>query len=345
MAAPLGAEEIKLSSSTSYFKFNIFDNSTKPFNIHVLRVDMTKEVIVKAALARNTIGRLETTGRIARRNKATAAINGMFFDKSRPHLPIGLLVIDGKIIVKSLLNRSAIGISKKNGIRFGVPKFSGFVTNNETKEKIPIFGINRPKKEDEAIIYTPEYGWTTKTNNKGLELTVEDNMIVGYAEGNSQIPRNGYVISLHGWTKNYSNTLPPGATVEAMMKLTEGWENYEQVITGGPRLVENGNIVCERAVDKENFENLAFSRKARTAIGMNKEGNLLFVVVEGKRRQVSRGATYYDLAGIMKDIGAVDAIGLDGGGSSTMYANGHVLNKLYKSYQEPVSNAIVILDR
>lgn len=299
---------------------------------------------VKAALAKGTVGRLQPVSSIAARNNAVAAVNAMFFDRSWPYLPVGLLVIDDKIVTKSLLNRSAIGISKKNGIKFGVPKFVGSVINLETNEKIPIWGLNRPRKDNEVIIYTPEYGWKTKTNHSGVELIVEDGMVVGISDGNSPVPRNGYVISFHGWTKNYTNSLPPGASIVSKYDLSEGWENFEQVITGGPRLLDGGNNVVLDRLDSEGFDSEVFGRKARTAIG--KKGSCLFlVVVEGKQSRYlrrKRGVTYNELAGIMKGLGCSDAIGLDGGGSSTMFVNDLIVNLPSSGYQQGVSNALVV---
>ncbi|MCX5749824.1 MAG: phosphodiester glycosidase family protein [Candidatus Saganbacteria bacterium] len=341
----IAAENVGVLPGIVYSSFSKDFNGNKPVKIHVLSVDFKSPSIeVRAALARGAVGRLRPVSSIAYNNGAVAAVNGTFFDKTYPYLPVGLIVIDKKIVTKSLLNRSAIGVSKKNGVKFGIPKFVGYVTNLETGQKISVWGLNRPRKEDEVIIYTPEYGWNTGTNDSGSEVIVEDGMVVGISDGNSPIPRNGYVISFHGWTKNYTNALPPGAYIEINYKLSEGWENYEQVVTGGPRLLENGNNVALDSIASENFDSEVFGRKARTAVGLS-GNNLIFVVVEGKQSRYlrrKRGVTYSELADTMKQLGCSDAIGLDGGGSSTMFVNDVVVNLPSSGYQQGVSNAIIV---
>ena len=343
-AAFLAAEERDIVPGVRYFKFTRNWSGKKPIGVHVLKVSIKQGVQVKLALARGAVGRLQTTSVIARNNEAVAAVNGTFFDIFWPHLPIGLIVIDGKIIMKSLLNRTAVGIALRTGeIRFGIPKMSGNVINISTGEKIPVFGINRPRKEGEVVIYTPEYGWKTKSNSSGVELIVEDNMVVGLSDGNSPIPRNGYVISFHGWTKNYANALPPGAIIHTDYKLTDGWDRFDQVITGGPRLLENGVNVAYESLDEEGFGSDVYGKNARTAIGVDRNGDILLVVAEGRRKRYRRlGAKFAELADLMKELGAVDAMCLDGGSSTTMYVNGRVVNRPTGGSQVGVSNAVIV---
>lgn len=63
----------------------------------------------------------------------------------------------------------------------------------------------------------------------------------------------------------------------------------------------------------------------RTAIGIVEEGHYLFVVSDG-RTDESAGLSLHDLAEFMQSIGAKTAYNLDGGGSSTMYFNGEIVN-------------------
>ena len=292
------------------------------------------------------MGRLESVSSIAKRNEAIVAVNGSFFKRKRPYLPVGLLVINGNIITKSLLNRSAVGIIDNRQIQFGIPKFVGEIVNTETADKISIWGVNRPRKENEIIVYTPEYGYKTRTNDTGVELIIEDDIVFGISSGNSPIPRNGYVISFHGWTKDYSNSLPPGAYVEAKYSLSQGWEKTDHVITGGPRLIENGGNVALACIDSENCGSDLTGRNARTAIGLTRDNKLLLVVSEGnsaRRRRIRRkGLTFSELADAMIKLGVKDAIALDGGSSSTMFLNGVTVNIPSDGFQQGVSNALLI---
>ena len=64
----------------------------------------------------------------------------------------------------------------------------------------------------------------------------------------------------------------------------------------------------------------------RTAVGYTSEGDLLLLIVDGRQSE-SRGVNLDELAKIMKDIGAVEALNLDGGGSSSIFAKGRLLNR------------------
>ena len=63
----------------------------------------------------------------------------------------------------------------------------------------------------------------------------------------------------------------------------------------------------------------------RTAIGIIDELHYVFVVSDGRTTE-SEGLSLYELAQVMKDLGCTVAYNLDGGGSSTMYFNGEVVN-------------------
>jgi len=63
----------------------------------------------------------------------------------------------------------------------------------------------------------------------------------------------------------------------------------------------------------------------RTAAGIDENGQLILMVVDGRQRN-SRGVSLAELSGLMKAIGAVRAINLDGGGSSTLIVQDKLLN-------------------
>ncbi|MFA5097538.1 MAG: phosphodiester glycosidase family protein [Candidatus Margulisiibacteriota bacterium] len=315
-------------------------------SIHAVKLDLASGSFeVFPALARETVGRLESVDSIAKRYGALVAVNGSFFKRSRPYLPLGLLVINGSVITKSLLNRSAVGISNDKEVKFGIPRFVGKIINKETGEELEIWGMNRPRKEHEIIIYTPEYGASTRTNENGVELIIEDDRVFGISSGNSPIPDNGYVISFHGWTRDYSNTLPPGANVEARYSLSEGWESIDHVITAGPRLVENSANVSGACVRDEYCGSDLIGRNARSAIGMTLDNKLLIVVSEGnsaRRNKRRKGLTYHELAETLIVLGAKDAIALDGGSSSTLFLKDRVVNIPSDGFQQGVSNALLV---
>ena len=89
----------------------------------------------------------------------------------------------------------------------------------------------------------------------------------------------------------------------------------------GPALVENGSI----SVTENEEVGTAMVSNPRTAVGITKNGHYLFVVSDG-RTEESEGLSLYELADFMKSLGAETVYNLDGGGSSTMYFEGKVIN-------------------
>ena len=94
-----------------------------------------------------------------------------------------------------------------------------------------------------------------------------------------------------------------------------------QAFTFGPGLVDGGEI----AVSEGQEVDQAMASNPRTAIGQIDELHYVFVVSDGRTNE-SAGLSLYQLAQFMKGLGCESAYNLDGGGSSTMYFDGEVIN-------------------
>ena len=90
----------------------------------------------------------------------------------------------------------------------------------------------------------------------------------------------------------------------------------------GPSLVENGEI----SVDTNTEVGQAMSSNPRTAIGIIDENHYIIIGSDGRTSE-SKGLSLYQMAEVMKSYGVKTAYNLDGGGSSTLYFNGQVINK------------------
>lgn len=101
----------------------------------------------------------------------------------------------------------------------------------------------------------------------------------------------------------------------------------------GPSLVENGEI----SVDQNTEVRQAMTKNPRTAIGIVDKNHYILVVSDGRTNE-SEGLSLYELAEVLKEYGATTAYNLDGGGSSTMYFNGNIVNN-------PTTNGHNILER
>lgn len=94
-----------------------------------------------------------------------------------------------------------------------------------------------------------------------------------------------------------------------------------QILSFGPALIENGSI----AVSESEEVGKAKASNPRTAVGIIDELHYVFVVSDG-RTDESEGLSLYELAEFMESLGVTTAYNLDGGGSSTMYFNGQIVN-------------------
>lgn len=124
-------------------------------------------------------------------------------------------------------------------------------------------------------------------------------------------------------------------------------EGVTNTLSFGPILVQNGEITSDftRVKIDNNFGNRSIQdANPRTAIGMVAPNHYVFVVVDG-RQDDSRGMTIAELAQTMKDLGATEAYNLDGGGSSTMYFMGRVVNNpLGRNQERGVSDILYLTE-
>ena len=113
----------------------------------------------------------------------------------------------------------------------------------------------------------------------------------------------------------------------------------------GPALVADGQVldgIDDVEVDT-NFGNHSIQGdQPRTAIGVVDDNHLVLVVVDGRSSGYSAGATMTELATLMKGLGAVTAYNIDGGGSSTMFFDGEVVNRPSNGGERGTSDILYI---
>ena len=120
------------------------------------------------------------------------------------------------------------------------------------------------------------------------------------------------------------------------------------VMTAGPMLIRNG-----KAVPQRNDRTFVTYRHNRTALGMKPDGTILLFTVDG-RMKLSKGMTLEELAQTLLWLGCVDAINLDGGGSTTLYLRGRPENGIVNyptdngrfdhKGERKVSNVIMLME-
>jgi exopolysaccharide biosynthesis protein len=162
--------------------------------------------------------------------------------------------------------------------------------------------------------------------------------LVSNRSGGSKIPGNGVVLSGAGdaastlsalWDDVKAGRAEPRATLTVALS-----SSVAQSVAGKPVLVRDG----ARATGSKSRAD------ARTMVGWNERGDLLLVSVDG-RQSGRTGLSVIDAANLMRTLGAVEALNLDGGGSTTFVLKGHLVNRPSTSghRERAVAVAVAIL--
>lgn len=153
---------------------------------------------------------------------------------------------------------------------------------------------------------------------------------------------------------NVEGEVPQKSLSSTFPAVAENWNPYT-AIGGAPVLIKNAKIVFDFTTTTSgkymtNYELLQtdiFSstiRPPRTVIGNTADNKLILFICDG-RQSHSDGATMLELAQIMKALGCVNALNLDGGGSSAMVANGILLNKPSDGSERAVASTVAFVKR
>ncbi|MFW5782133.1 MAG: phosphodiester glycosidase family protein, partial [Candidatus Muiribacteriaceae bacterium] len=187
----------------------------------------------------------------------------------------------------------------------------------------------------------PEYGRSTKTEEYGLEITVIKGRVFEISSKNAYIPPDGFVVAFHGGTQELLEDIKFMEELEFSVSLDEEMKNVRYAIGSGPGLIKDGEINVTST--EENFKpNLVYQRAPRTAIAIMENREVVFVTLDGRQKGYSIGMTLKELAEYLKSIGAVDAMNLDGGGSTTLVVEGKVLNRPSDKSERRINGAVII---
>ena len=251
-----------------------------------------------------------------------------------------------------------MGITKDRKVVFDNPRLDAALTlANGTSRRID--GINRPREANQVVIYTDTFGPSTTNKYKGtdvicttsdLPLRAGKPMKLKVTEvrddaADLPIPKGGVVVSAGGPAAYFlKENLKPGDELTVRCDVTSDsgvdWTLVTQAVGGGPWLVKNGAAFVD--ADVEGFAP-AFSTTThpRTAVGVTADNKLLLVTRDG-RQVISQGTSLKDLAATMIRLGAVNAINLDGGGSSEISIKGLVVNSPSDGIERPIANALIV---
>ncbi|MBS1788993.1 MAG: phosphodiester glycosidase family protein [Acidobacteria bacterium] len=323
------------------------------WTINILQVD-PKRAGLRLAQAMDEIAGAETTSSMAARYGALAGINGGYFRTTGivRGEPVGALVIGEKLLSEPVKNRAALAIFDDGKQIHAAVTHVTTVAELRAQDKIasPINGFNRPREKDELMVFTPEFHRTTLTNSDGAEFIVQRNRVTSVKDsiGSQRIPNNGFVISATGKAREWAlKHLRTGTRIEISTKIkTEPTIAFKPdfILGGGPQLVADGKKSFASEATRYS-DSLYRQRHPRTAIGWRTNGTFILLTVDGRQKQ-SVGMTLDELAELMLELGCVEAMNLDGGGSTTMVVKNKIVNSPSDATGErAVSDALLIFPR
>jgi exopolysaccharide biosynthesis protein len=305
--------------------------------IHLLEVDFSKGARIENLLASDRMMTKESVSKMAARSDARAAVNASYFFKDGGMA--GLLAMNGKLLAAPVKRRTAFGIGADNAIFFERCVFKSEIEFGNGRK--PLDGINRPCGTNEVVLFTGEFGERTPMGAT-REYTVISGLMISEGQGNSCIPLDGFVLSSKGSTWLDDAALEVGQEVFFHDNLPATLADARLAVGGGPRLVRAGKVEIDWK--SEGFDkSFAETPAPRTAIGVKADGRLLIVTVDGRQKGYSDGMSLGELAKLMIKFGAVDAVNMDGGGSTTIVVDGSVRNRPSDGQERAVTNSLAVM--
>lgn len=255
-------------------------------------------------------------------NRVIAAVNGDFYDMSSG-VPLGMFMGSGTMLTSPPGNWFAFGLKTDGTTIYGPsPKLTRTLAIGGTNTELT--SINRARGTNDVVLYTPDFYTTTMTNDLGDEIVLDvvsgevksgQTLLLKVTEvhkdkGNVPLAAGKVVLSASGSQRSILSGLQPGDEVSVSLNLEGAWSDVTMAIGGSTLLVKDGAA-------QPNSDPAAHPR---TAIGTKADGSVVLLEIDGRQPGFSEGVTLAELGQIMKDIGVVNAINLDGGGSSTFIA-------------------------
>jgi hypothetical protein len=302
------------------------------------------------------LGKDGTQGRdtvlsMAERRGALAAVNAGFFATSGD--PAGIFKINGLLVSDTSRPRGAVGFARPEGPPLIFDRVTARARLRIAGVTVPATGIDAPRGAQSVMVYTPRYGSDTRTTGDGVEWTLAGRPLRVTAIRKSEaspIPAAGFVISASG-------ALPPALARLALRDRVDvlssyatalgtspaDWQRADDIVGGAGLLLWRGREVRDWKEEQLPIEGFVDARHPRTLIGRDREGDTWLAVVDGRQPGHSVGMSLPELTALARRLGLVDALNLDGGGSTTMVVKGRVVNRPSDPIPRPVSDAIVVL--
>ncbi len=214
--------------------------------------------------------------------------------------------------------------------------------------------VNQGRTGDQFALYTPHFGPTTPGDVGGTDVVlggvalpltptgVHQAVVQEVRPATGGIPIAPDTVVLNGPAGSALDALEVGDPLPLTFSITPGWENVREAVGGYSFIVRDGaEYISPRPPSADALH-------PRTALGITAAGDLVMATVDGRQPGYSTGVDLPELAELMLSQGAVQALNMDGGGSTTMAARlpgdveVSVVNRPSDGSERPVANSLIV---
>lgn len=291
---------------------------------------------------------------------AIAGVNGDMFPWTGD--PIGLMVRDGELLSAPYqvprdptVRRIALGWGDGYS-SIGLSEMA-LEISTATGKTVLAQGLNEDGGPDRVTVDFPPVGLATaKGPNAFAVVETNDTHLTPTSEITGTIQAVGTNLTSRPVESGTVLLLATGKAVSQFVGMQAGdsvklrvqvqgfdFKRVQNVMGGGPMLVRDGQTLVDNAEERIAVP-FTMDRHPRSLFGRTKTGDLWLVTIDG-RSAISAGASLPESAEIMRRLGCVDAINLDGGGSTTFDLFGATINRPSDGIERPVANAVLIKGR
>jgi hypothetical protein len=316
-----------------------------PLQFYVVKVDpraggKESKWNLKVVPAEYSVLKATTVSEIAKRENALLAVNGGYFAFGGAAL--GAVKVDGEWIRLPWKNRTALGIDENGGVLVDNLRADLAAGFDGLAQMLPVANFNGYPPIDGFSVLTPRFGTIYNLRNNEIALEIQDGFVRSKVlSAKANVLQGGWTLVANGAARDKLTSIAVGAAAHLQFIMPVAWDKYPTLLGAGPRLLKNG--VISTTEKEEGFRPDVIARGPRTAFGVDETGHWIFVIADGRLPEYSVGLTIPELAREMQTAGAVEAICLDGGGSTAFVVNGEVLNRPSDGFERKVANALAVV--
>ena len=353
-----------------------------PWHVNVLRIDPRRFTGRLAGSFGPDLFQRETTSQLAQRRGSTAAVNGGYFvldpNSGAPGDPAGAGVYDGRVLSGSIDGRPVL-VLHDDARHSAIRRTHRAMRMQLGGDLVALDGINREPglirncggdRTDEPTSH-PRHDFTCTDDAELVAFTHEYADSTPSGPGREVVAEHGVVTSVSGsrgtaLARGERSVQAIGSDTDALAGVRVGdrlrlrlrlrshgallrTPRGTTVTNGGPLLMRNGEVRITQRRDgfvhpgEPSFSyGFVIKRNPRTFAGIDAKGRTVLITVDGRTAE-DLGLSVRESADVARSLGLVDAINLDGGGSTTMVVHGAVISHPSDATGErPVGDALLI---